>query len=163
MDDAFKIYVEQLRDGHIEKIDEVFPSDILGVHEKDLDYEDDVLVKGDAYLAEENLILNLSISTFAILPCTICNEPVRVKVEVNRLYHAIPLEEIKGGVYSFKELVREAVILESPVFAECEGKCPRRQELARYFRKKVPPSEGPSDHDGYQPFANLDWDDTKKD
>lgn len=162
MDDAFKIYVEQLRDGHIEKIEESFLYDILDVHDKDLDYQDNIDVKGEAYLAEDNLILKLNVSTLAVLPCTICNDPVKVEVKIEGLYHAVPISEIKGAVFNFKEILREAVILETPAFAECKGNCPHRKEVGKYLKKAPPKGEGKSDDEGYQPFSDLQWDKKKK-
>jgi len=157
MDDSFKIYVEQLREGHIEKIEESFPPDFLGVHEKDLDYQDPVIVNGEAYLAEDELVINLNVSTQAVLPCVICTEPVKVDVQIQGFYYAMPVAEIKSGIFNFKEMLREIVILESPAFAECQGKCPRRNDVAKYFKKELP-GEDKSEEEGYHPFSDLKWD-----
>lgn len=161
MDDVFKIYVEQLRDGHIEKIDEKLGAGFLDVQEKELSFEDPVLVKGEAYLAEENLILNLNAITQAIIPCAICNAPVKVEIEVKHLYHLEPLAEIKGSIFNFKELLREEILLALPGFTECEGRCPRRKEIAKYLAESEKEKASEED-EGYQPFADFDWDKTKK-
>lgn len=162
MDDAFKIYIEQLRDGHIEKLDEVFRPDFLGVNEKELSFEDDISLKGEAYLAEDMLILNFNVKTKAILPCLICNAPVKVKVLIDQFYHAEPLEQIKGAVFNFKEILRETILLEIPRFAECEGRCPRRTEIAKYLKEPQEETAGSEEDEGYHPFADFDWDKTKK-
>ena len=54
--------------------------------------------------------------------------------------------------------LREAVLLETPTFAECEGDCPRRKEIAKYLKK--PEKTGPDgkDDEGYHPFADIKWD-----
>lgn len=161
MDDTFKIYVEQLRDGHIEKIEEIFPPDFLGVHEKELSFEDDVCVKGEAYLAEDMLVMNLHADTQAILLCSICNAPVKIKVSVQGFYYAEPLVEIKGGIFNFQEILREAILLEIPKFAECEGRCPRRSEISQYLKEPEEQAR-PEEDEGYHPFADFDWDKTKK-
>lgn len=161
MDDTFKIYIEQLRDGHIEKIEEIFQPDFLDIEEKELSFRDDVLLKGEAYLAEDMLVLNLHANTQAVLLCSICNAPVKVNVNVQGFYYAEPLAEIKGGVFNFKEILREAILLEIPQFVECEGKCPRRSEISQYLKEPAEKAKQEED-EGYHPFADFDWDKIKK-
>lgn len=157
MDDAFKIYVEQLRDGHSEKIQETFPPDFLEVNDQDLSFVDPVVIKGEAYLAENMLVLHLDIKTKGTLPCVICSAPVKVPVEIDGFYHAIPIEEIKGAVYNVKEILRETIILETPQRAEChQGKCPQRQTLKKYLKEENPKEKGQDNQEGYKPFADLD-------
>ena len=111
-------------------------------------------VKGEAYLAEQSLILHLNIETFCKIPCSICNSPVRVPVQLKNFYHTVPLEEIRGGIYNFKELIREAILIETPHFAECnDGLCPRRQEIQKYLKDE---SKDTSAEEGYHPFADLE-------
>jgi uncharacterized metal-binding protein YceD (DUF177 family) len=155
MDDAFKIYIEQLREGHTEKLEETFHPDFLDVHAKDLDYQDPVFVTGEAYIAENELILHWNISTKAILPCIICTEPVKIDVKMQGYYHTVPLAEIKGGIFNFKDTLREIIILETPTFAECEGQCPRRKDVSKYLKKESPQGK---DDEGYHPFSDLKWD-----
>lgn len=156
MEDAFKIFVEQLREGHVEKIDEEFSPDFLDIHEENLVFGEPVIVKGKAYLAEENLILHLEIDTYAKLPCTICNESVSLPISLHNFYHSEPLKEIKGAVFNMKTILREGILLETPKFAEChEGNCPKRKELEKYFKKT---SEKEQESDGYRPFDHLKLD-----
>ena len=157
MEDAFKIYVEQLRDGHVEKLNESYEPAFLEIDEKDVSFMDPVLVKGEAYLAEDELILHLSIETKVILPCIVCNDRVKVPVLIQNAIQAVPLSEIKGGVLNMKELLREVILLDTPAFAECEGKCPRRKEIAKYL-KETEGKQQPNEEDGFTPFADLKWD-----
>jgi uncharacterized metal-binding protein YceD (DUF177 family) len=151
--DRFRIYVEQLREGHTELISESFLPDFLEILERDMAFCDPVLIKGEAYLADEMLILHFDIKTSAIIPCSICNEPVKVETHIQEFYHAVPLHEIKTGIYNFKEILRETILLDTPLLAECDqGKCPKRQELQKYFKK----SSTGNEEEGYQPFAHLD-------
>lgn len=154
MNEAFKIYIEQLRDGHTEKIDEKIDADFLDVKEDDLSYVDPVNVQGEAYLAESDLILHFDIETLATIPCAICNEDVKVPVNLKNFYHTVPTAEVKSGVYNFKELLRENILLTTPLFAECHnGSCPERDELKKFFRKDS--TDNNTKDDGYHPFANL--------
>lgn len=156
-DDRFKIYVDQLKSGHVEKLDEEFAPDFLGVDEKALAFKSPVLVKGKAYAAEGELILDLDIETEATLPCSICNEPVQVKIELHHWYLAVPLAEITSAIYSLVEPLREAILLETPKFAECGGACPERKNLDKFLKKESPLNG--VDHLHYRPFEGLKSDD----
>lgn len=155
MDDVFKIYIEQLREGREEKIHEKLPPDFLEIEEKGLVFNQLVELEGVAYLADRELILHWEIKTEAVLLCSICNDPVRVPLHIMNFYYSEPLAEIKSGVYNFKNLLRETILLEVPAFAECEGNCPKRKQFERYLKE---PSNRPADQkEGYQPFADFDW------
>ena len=151
MDDQFKIFVEQLRHGHVEEIEIELPCEFLDVHEKDLVYEEPIHVKGRAYLAEKELLLHFDIETEAQVPCSICNDKVTVPVMISNWLLDVPLEEIKTGVYSFKEPLRETILLETPSFAECGGNCPQRREVKKYLKEPSSTEES----EGYHPFADL--------
>ncbi len=155
MDDVFKIYVEQLRDGHEEKIQEKLAPDFLDLHEPDLAFDQPVELEGVAYLAEHELVFHWNIKTEAVVPCSICNEPVKIPIHIQNFYYSEPVEEIKSGIYNFKDLLRETILLEVPSFVECEGgTCPRRKDYKKYLKE---PSSKQSEDEGYHPFADLDW------
>lgn len=156
MDEKFKIYLEQLKSGGTEKIDITCSSDFLGVNEENLYFEDPVQVTGEIYLADEELILHLDAFAKAIIPCSICNEPVKVELEVIGFYHAEPVAEIKRGSFNFQEVLREAILLEVPQFAECKGNCPQRKQVDKYLKKPKAPND-----QGYQPFADINLDQFK--
>jgi len=158
IDDRFRVFVEQLRNGHIQEIDEVFSTEFLDLNERDLSFKNPVTVKGQIYLAEEMLILHLTIHAVATIPCAICNGPADVEINVNGFYHAVPLEEIKGAIYDFREILRETILLEVPILAEChQGKCPQRKTLEKYLKNEGAPG-AKEDEEGYRPFAGLDFD-----
>ena len=157
MRERFKIYIEQLRDGHVENLAECYPPEFLDVHERDLAFNDPVDVKGEAYLADDMLVLHLDAHTYGTVPCRICNEPIKVEIAVKGFYHAVPFEEIKTGIFDFHEVLRETIILAAPALAEChQGKCPQRLTMQKYFRKEGA-AEGIEVEEGYQPFADLDF------
>lgn len=154
MTDAFKIYVDQLRDGHTELLDEEFSPELMEVEEDELRYLKPIKVSGETYLAEHELVLHLNIETEATIPCAICNEPASVKILLEGVYHAVPYEEIKSGIYVFKDLIRESLLLETPRFAECEGRCPRRKEVEKFLKEEASNDRQPPE-EGQKPFANL--------
>jgi uncharacterized metal-binding protein YceD (DUF177 family) len=153
MEDRFKIYVEQLREGNVEKIKEVIPPDFLDIEDESLRFASPVELKGEAYIADNELVLHWDIETKALIPCSICNEPVEVEVNISNFYYCEPLSEIKTGIYDFSGLLRETILLEAPLFAECGGNCPQRKEYDQFLTQ----SSGPETEEGHKPFANLDW------
>lgn len=156
MDDLFKIYIEQLREGHEEKIHEKLDPVFLDIHEADLVFDRPVDLEGVAYLAEQELVFHWNIRTEVLVPCSMCNEPVRILIHIQNFYSSVCIREIKSGIYNFKDLLRETILLEVPPFAECcGGKCPKRQEYKKYLKESSSPSS--DDEAGYHPFADLDW------
>lgn len=153
MDERFKIYVDRLRGGQDKHIIERLPPDFLEINEPDLSFEKDVELEGVAYIAEKELIFNFSVKAEALIPCSICNAKVPVEIRVVRCYHAEPLEKVISGVYNFSELLRETILLEVPVIAECgNGNCPKRKEIAKYLKDG---HDEAGQEDGYHPFADL--------
>lgn len=151
--DALKIYTDQLRDGREKSIDESLSPDFLDIHEQDLKYVGNIEVHGKAYLADSDLIVNLDITAHGVVPCSICNEPVEMTIEIPNFYHAESLAEVKTGIFDFGDVIREAILLETPPFTECNnGACPKRKELKKYL--KEPQSKEIEER--YHPFADLD-------
>lgn len=156
MDERFRVYVEQLHDGKVTTIDEVIePTFLLAKKDSDLAFTKDVNVKGQAYLACSDFILNLSVTAQALIPCSICNEQVPIDIKIKDFYYSQPLDEIKSGIFSFEDLLREIILIEVPLFAECnEGHCPQRKEVAKYM--KEPNGKGDRSIETYQPFSDLE-------
>lgn len=152
--DLFLIYVDRLKEGTAEELIFSADSSFLEVEEADLSYEGEVTVKGQAYLAGNELVVSLRLVATALIPCAICNERVKTPVIVESFYHVVPPKEFASGIYSFKEAVRTAIILDSPRYVECGGNCPERASLAHYIKQK---KEGAAkdDDDTYHPFAGL--------
>lgn len=161
MDDFFKIYIDQLRDGRTEKIDEVFDPAFMDLQEEDLKFSDPIHVNGEAYLTNDSLVLCLKVKTFATILCAICNNPVKVELKINNLYHVVLFEDIKTGIYNYKELLRESILLETPMYVECglgKNTCPHREEIKKFLKtEEIKNSNADQEEEGYHPFANLDW------
>lgn len=155
--ERFKIHVEQLRNGVTEKIQEEFTPEFIDVHEEGLDFQDPVFVEGEAYIADHELILCLTVSTYAYVPCSGCNEPVKVQIQVPKLYAAEPLENVKSGIFSMDALIREAIVLEAPQFVKCgQTTCLKQKELEKYFHHAA--SKDDAADDRYRPFEGLKLD-----
>lgn len=153
MEEEFKIYVDRLRGGHEKKIDECLSPDFLDIKEADLSFEKEVILEGTTYLAEQELVFNFSVNTEALLSCAICSAKVPIEIKVKNYYHMEPLENLKSGVFNYKELLRETILLEVPLIAECaNGNCPKRKEILKYLKTD---SEAVQE-DGFHPFADLE-------
>lgn len=155
--EGFKIHVEQLRHGGTEKIQEEFTPEFIDVHEEGLDFQDPVFVEGEAYIADHELILCLNVSTYARVPCSGCNELVKVAIEIPKLYAAESLENVKSGIFSMDSLIREAIILEAPQFVKCgQTICLKHKEIEKYFHHAASSDEAADDR--YRPFEGLKLD-----
>jgi uncharacterized metal-binding protein YceD (DUF177 family) len=145
--DCFKIFVDRLAEGNSEKISLTVEPQFMDLAEGELKFSHPVELKGRAYVSDQSLFLHLSAKTTAHLPCSICNQMTQVSLDIPEFVHAESVAEIKGKVYDFSPIVREALLLELPYTAECaEGKCPEREKLKQYFSK----SGGE-----YSPFQDL--------
>lgn len=159
--DSFIIYVDRLEDGAIEAIDLSLPSDFLEVNEAELSYQSPVLIKGEAYIAEDELIMCFDIKAVANMHCTLCNEIVEVTIDIKKAYFAEPIKKMKSGLFNFKELVRGAIILETPNFVKCGGEeCKHKAQFVKYLKSddaKAKENEGKE----YRPFADLNFEEEK--
>ena|ERR1700722_3170400 len=142
-----KIYIDRLKGGQTLAIDESLPPDFLDLHEKDLVFLEPIRLKGEAYLANEHLIIHLNIQTVVRLPCNICNDSVCIPLAVKNIYLTEPLAQIKSAIFDLTGEVRESILLQAPSFAECHsGKCPERANLKQFLKEDI----------AHFPFADLD-------
>jgi uncharacterized metal-binding protein YceD (DUF177 family) len=138
MDDTFKIFVRRLQEGHAERISERLSCDFLDIHEAELAFESPIVVEGIAEVADGTLILRLAVQTEASMPCAVCNRDIQVKISIPDFCHTEALAAIKGGVFDYREVLREEILLALPYTAECnDGDCPERASLAKYFTKNT--------------------------
>jgi uncharacterized metal-binding protein YceD (DUF177 family) len=152
MDEPFKIWIDRLRGGTTQKIKETVNPAFLDVKEEDLRFETPVVVQGEAYVSEDQLILRLKAETLAAMPCAICNQVTHTEVKIENFYHTEPTEEIPGAIFDFREALREALLIELPKYVECSGgKCPERPSIAPYMR-----SEKRVEKTTYFPFKDID-------
>lgn len=153
--EKFKIYIDRLKNGHVEKFVTTTSPAFLEIDEDELTFHDGVQVKGEAYLADDHLVAHVSVTTSAFLPCSICNTPVRIPISIKDVY-TTPLAEIHSAIYDLTDQVRETILLQIPLFAEChEGKCPEREEIKKFFNMHSQPKEGNSSQVHF-PFADLE-------
>jgi uncharacterized metal-binding protein YceD (DUF177 family) len=136
MDETFKIFVHRIKVEGDEEIEEILSPEFLDVDGEEIQFHSPVHLMGTAHVADGMLVLCLSVETKLTMLCAICNQPVDVKISIPSFYHTEPIAEIKGGVFDYRETLREAILLEIPYTTECNsGHCPERESMAKYFRK----------------------------
>jgi len=148
MEQDLNIYIDRLRDGHTETFAHKVSSDSIGLDDDELSFPNAISIEAEANIAGKELVLHVSISTDVALLCTICAKPLERKLELDGLYHVVPLEEVKQAVYNYGHWIRETILLEAPRYAECEGNCPERRLFEKYFSDNTPSS-------GQSPFSSL--------
>ncbi len=154
MAQEFKIYIDRLRNESEERIHETFEPLFLQTPGEELEFKDPVFLKGQVYLADDHLIIDCAVKTLGYFPCSICNEPTRMPIDIPQLHLTIPLEEIKGVSLDLLQHVREEILLNTPQFIECrEGHCPERESLKKFI--KTDPAASQPKEDSYFPFADL--------
>lgn len=152
MKESFQVWIDRLKGGQTQKINEFFDPGFLDLREEELTLNAPVIVSGEAYLSDNELILRLKASTKVMMPCAICNQMILVELSVTDFYHAEPLDEIPSAIFDFQPHLREALLIELPRYVECgEGKCPDRKTIAPYMR-----SGKKAEENTYFPFSNLD-------
>lgn len=153
MEQDFKIYVEQLKEFEKKPFYAIFSPDFLEVEEAELFFPSPVTVSGEFYRTQDELILHWDISTVVGLICSICTEKILQEFNLKKIYQAESLQNIKSGVFSFKNFLRETILLEVPQFGECNnGHCPKRKDFAKYLKN----THHNSFEDRYRPFENLE-------
>lgn len=160
---ALEILTSTLSDGHVEEISAEVPSSLFSVGEKgvswgapvgeewdggdpELFFPEPVRVKGQLYATDSHYVLNFSVETAVVLPCSICNRWVRRPFSLDHIQVIQEAAQFPEGVWNITEEVREALLLDVPRFVECEGGCPLRGELKSYLRPEK---------EGQNPFADL--------
>ncbi len=152
MTDAFKVYIDRLKSGEVQKIEGSFVPSFLELDEDELHFKAPIELRGEAYIAEDHLVIHLHAKTFIEMPCAVCNEMIQVPLTSGNFYHTEPLADIPSALYDFGLAVREALLIELPRTAECNGgKCPARETIAPYMR-----SEKKGDTTTHFPFADFD-------
>jgi uncharacterized metal-binding protein YceD (DUF177 family) len=153
--DNLKIYIDRLGDGQTHTIAETLPPEFMEIRDDELSYKDPIRLKGEAYVTDEHLIIQLNIETTALVPCSICNDLISVPVKIKNMCLTEPLEEIKTAIFDLTESIRETILLQTPLFNECNGgNCPEREFIKKFMKPEEKPTD-PADIIHF-PFADLE-------
>ncbi|KPK33540.1 MAG: hypothetical protein AMS24_00675 [Chlamydiae bacterium SM23_39] len=112
-----------------------FSPDFLEIKEKDLTMDSLVKIDSRVYITNGYLIIDLTAKTEYKMHCSICNkltsQPLEAKILLN-----IPTKKIDNSIYSYKNDLRNALLLNIPNFVECEKNCPNRKHIKKFLKKE---------------------------
>lgn len=146
MIDALTIYIDRLREGVEAPLEAVVSVNAIDLGDADTTLIQDVHVHGVAYVADQHLIVRLSLETAFEKPCKICNEKVPLHLKASDMYWMRELGEISGAIVDGNTIVREFLIAEMPSFVECNnGNCLQREEVEKFSHHRL----------NYRPFEDL--------
>lgn len=131
------IYIDRLRDGNKDFIQENISTNKILEEEKDFRVTSLLNLSGEAYIAGDHLILSLRIHLKADVPCIICNNWTPYPICIENFLHAESLANIKNSIYNYSNIVRDAIFLEIPTYFECNRNCPERAYLASHLTPKT--------------------------
>jgi len=152
MDKPFCLYIDRLKEGQTELLYEQIPAKNFHDDCEEVRFTEDVLLKGQAYVTDDYLIVDCTISTHVDVPCSVCNLPFSLPIEIDCM-HEEALEDIKGGIFDYLHMVQEEIFLEIPHFLQCgKTECQNREEIEKYIHKKQAAEEG---EDEYHPFRDV--------
>lgn len=148
MDDVFKIYIDRLKTKDLEDFETKVEPSFLMINENDLIFSKQIDVKGKAYLAQNDLIIDLNAKAYYNMPCTICSNMTESFLTIEHFIKAVPISSIKGAVFDFSSILRDEILLQLPQFIECNsGNCSQRTEINQYLKK---------DKEKYFPFQDIE-------
>lgn len=154
METKLKIFVDRLTQEKSENIDETIPATLLNVSEPFLTFSGVIKIQGETYIASDHLVIQLTVDALAEIPCSICNDRVTATIFLKKFYQTEEISQIKGHVYDYFPLLREAILLEVPDFVECNGNCKKRTDLKNYLKPNITSKKSQKEHVNF-PFANL--------
>lgn len=147
MKENVKIYVDRIRDGEIETIQEKLSPLFMEIHEEEMQFNETVSVEGTAYVTDDWLILRMHIATKVQLTCSVCNEKFDFEIDIQDMMHEEPLENIRDKTFDLLPVVRENVLLAIPFYPQCGiTVCIHRKEIEPFLKK---------DHPADSPFKDL--------
>ena len=78
MTDICVIHIDRLKEGKSLKIEETFSPKDLDLGDDSLKFDSRIEIKGNTYLAEDHLVIQLDIKGSAIMPCLVCNKETKI-------------------------------------------------------------------------------------
>lgn len=116
------------------KIEISAPSDFLDVTEPELDFGNQINIKGEAYIVDDQLVLQFEVVVPLILVCKVCNGDASIVRKIDNFYHVEDLKMLKSPHFDFGKVLREEILLEIPRYPECNGgSCPEREFINKYI------------------------------
>jgi len=138
--EEFELYIDRLEPGLYKEFSlQASPAMMESESDDEFLFENDIFAQGEATLAGDQIVLNISIRTSAKNSCTICLEPINHDIAIDLKHVTFPIEKAKSGILSLRPYVREQIFLNMPRYSECGGNCPERAAIEKYLTESDDP------------------------
>jgi uncharacterized metal-binding protein YceD (DUF177 family) len=136
--------------------EESLSPDFLDVPQGDeLQAISNVEIVGRAYRVSEWIVVEADVKTSMGLPCSTCNEQTTFPIVLTSWKQNFPEEQARDGTLDITEALREAILLEVPLFVKCGGnECKNIDVIRQYLTSKDSTSEDDGEERN-QPFLSL--------
>ena len=134
--------IDRLKTAEYTNFSLIAPPSIMVAEDNEAIFKDDILISGEAILANDHMVLNICIKTKMQNFCKICNEPILHNILVEERHVPFPLNTMKSGLFCLEPYIRELLFLNIPRYSECSESCPERASIKKYLKKSDDPQEG---------------------
>lgn len=140
----FEIFIDRLKDGEELAIDELLDPSCLDLAEDDeLTASSPIQVQGRVYAASDWVVIDAKVSTSVGMKCAMCNDPFTYAIELPRFFDEKEISTIENGKWDIQKELREAILLEIPFFALCNGdSCHNIAEIQQFIRTEQASKRG---------------------
>ena len=128
------IYIDRLHEGKVEPINTTIAVPTSSTEGEFLSFAAPIEVSGEAYLADEFLVLHLNLKTTVRMVCKICSEDILREVEMSGVYITEEITKIPSKTYDPTKAIYDMILIEIPSYQECDGNCPGREDLKAYLK-----------------------------
>ena len=112
-----------------------------------------IKVRGNVYKANDWVILEASVDTSILMPCSTCNELFEYPIHIDSWRVQENLSSIKEGFWDLTEQLREVIVLEFPHLAMCgKSACKNFDKVKPYLKSDIEKDSGLVTH---RPFEEL--------
>ena len=150
------IRIDESPDGDEVLFEESLPPEFFDLPKDDeLSPTSNVEVCGRAYHASEWIMVEATVKVAMSLPCSMCNERTVFPIELSPWKQNFSEELVRDGMLDVSEALREAILLEVPLFIKCGGDSCRNINVIRQFLAPTDRVSGDDSEERNQPFLSL--------
>lgn len=139
--EELELYIDRLKSGEYKEFCLTSGPEIMSAEDNEATFEKEIQINGSAALANDHLVLNISINTEMKNSCKICTDPISHNISIEQKNMPFSLKTMKNGKFCLKDYIRELIFLNIPRYSECKGSCPEREVIKKYLTKSDHPHE----------------------
>jgi uncharacterized metal-binding protein YceD (DUF177 family) len=130
-------FYEQLKEGESSCFEHEIDSSFLDLeNDKELRPISSVFVKGKIWKMADWLFVEAYVKASFETTCSYCSDLFHLPIELQPWKHEVCIDDIKEAFLDLREPLREAILLEIPYFAQCDGTtCKNINEVKKYLMK----------------------------